>query len=44
MPSPPVNDDIFSSMAFDAGAGSGLGKSTSYRSFASLGGGGSDQS
>jgi len=34
MPSPSVNDDIFDS--------SGLGKSTSYRSFGSLGGGGLD--
>ena len=42
MPSPSVNDDLFDSMAFNAGAGSGLGKSTSYRSFGSLGGGGLD--
>ena len=31
------------SMAFNAGAGSGLGKSTSYRLFGSLGRGGLDQ-
>ena len=42
MPPPSVNDDMFESMAFNAGAGSGLGKSTSYRSFSSLGGGGLD--
>jgi len=42
MPSPSVNDDMFDSMAFNAGAGSGLGKSTSYCSFSSLGGGGLD--
>ena len=42
MPSPAVNDDMFDSMAFNAGAGSGLGKSTSYRSFGSLGGSGLD--
>ena len=33
---------MFSSLAFDAGAGSGLGKSTSFCSFASLSGGGFD--
>jgi len=42
MLSPSVNDDMFDSMAFNAGAGSGLGESTSYRSFSSLGGVGLD--
>jgi len=42
MPSPSVNYDMFDSMAFNAGAGSGLGKSISYRSFGSLGGSGLD--
>jgi len=41
-PPHPVDDDMFSSLAFDAGAGSGLGTSTLCRSFTSLSGGGFD--
>jgi len=43
MPPPhSVDDEMFSSLAFDAGAGSGLVTSTLCRSFASLSGGGFD--
>jgi len=42
MPSPSVHDDMFDSVAFNGGAGSGLGKSTLHCSFGSLGGVGLD--